>query len=167
VVQPMYSLVKRQAEVEILPMAEANGIGVIPYSPSGAGLLSGKNANEAMMSQIEVSNQWNHYQAKSIKASVLDAKMTLTAEASEKDKEKAARYEEEQKEIKAEAERTEEEAKTYFHKHEIFARSVTMFQIAIAIAAISALTRKRTFWFVSLVFGLVGIGFLVQAWVGH
>ena len=132
-----------------------------------AGLLSGKNANEAMMSQIEVSNQWNHYQAKSIKASVLDAKMTLTAEASEKDKEKAARYEEEQKEIKAEAEQTQEAAKTYFHKHEIFARSVTMFQIAIAIAAISALTRKRTFWFVSLAFGLVGIGFLVQAWVGH
>ncbi|MEY2578447.1 MAG: hypothetical protein QOI49_1271 [Verrucomicrobiota bacterium] len=132
-----------------------------------AGLLSGKNANEAMMSQIEVSNQWNHYQAKSIKASVLDAKMTLTAEASEKDKEKAARYEEEQKEIKGEAEHTQEEAKTYFHKHEIFARSVTMFQIAIAIAAISALTRKRTFWFVSLVFGLVGVGFLVQAWIGH
>ena len=132
-----------------------------------AGLLSGKHANEAMMSQIEVSNQWNHYQAKSIKASVLDAKMTLTAEASEKDKEKAARYEEEQKEIKAEAEQTEEAAKTYFHKHEIFARSVTMFQIAIAIAAISALTRKRTFWFVSLAFGLVGVGFLVQAWMGH
>jgi aryl-alcohol dehydrogenase-like predicted oxidoreductase len=42
VTQPMYSLVKRQAEVEILPMAEHNGIGVIPYSPAGAGLLSGK-----------------------------------------------------------------------------------------------------------------------------
>lgn len=40
--QPMYNLVKRQAEVEILPMAEANGIGVIPYSPAAAGLLSGK-----------------------------------------------------------------------------------------------------------------------------
>jgi aryl-alcohol dehydrogenase-like predicted oxidoreductase len=42
VIQPMYNLVKRQAEVEILPMAEANGIGVIPYSPGAAGLLSGK-----------------------------------------------------------------------------------------------------------------------------
>jgi aryl-alcohol dehydrogenase-like predicted oxidoreductase len=40
--QPMYNLVKRQAEVEILPMAQANGIGVIPYSPGAAGLLSGK-----------------------------------------------------------------------------------------------------------------------------
>ncbi|HJQ56269.1 MAG TPA: aldo/keto reductase, partial [Vineibacter sp.] len=41
-IQPMYNLVKRQAEVEILPMAEANGLGVIPYSPGAAGLLSGK-----------------------------------------------------------------------------------------------------------------------------
>jgi aryl-alcohol dehydrogenase-like predicted oxidoreductase len=42
VIQPMYNLVKRQAEVELLPMAEANGIGVMPYSPGAAGLLSGK-----------------------------------------------------------------------------------------------------------------------------
>jgi aryl-alcohol dehydrogenase-like predicted oxidoreductase len=47
VIQPMYNLVKRQAEVEILPMAEANGIGCIPYSPAGAGLLSGKYSGQA------------------------------------------------------------------------------------------------------------------------
>jgi len=47
VVQPMYNLVKRQAEVEILPMAQANGIGVIPYSPAAAGLLSGKYLGQA------------------------------------------------------------------------------------------------------------------------
>ena len=47
VIQPMYNLVKRQAEVEILPMAEANGVGVIPYSPGAAGLLSGKYSGDA------------------------------------------------------------------------------------------------------------------------
>ncbi len=47
VLQPMYNLVKRQAEVEILPMAEANGLGVIPYSPGAAGLLSGKYFGQA------------------------------------------------------------------------------------------------------------------------
>ena len=41
-IQPMYSLVKRQAEVEILPMAASEKIGVISYSPLGAGLLTGK-----------------------------------------------------------------------------------------------------------------------------
>ncbi len=44
--QPMYNLVKRQAEVEILPMAEAEKLGVISYSPLGGGLLTGKYGPE-------------------------------------------------------------------------------------------------------------------------
>tara|TARA_B100001142_G_scaffold321984_1_gene369541 strand:+ start:57 stop:1016 length:960 start_codon:yes stop_codon:yes gene_type:complete len=42
ILQPMYNLVKRQAEVEILPMAKSENIGVISYSPLGGGLLTGK-----------------------------------------------------------------------------------------------------------------------------
>ncbi|MEJ8474157.1 aldo/keto reductase [Roseibium algae] len=42
VLQPMYNLVKRQAETEILPLALSEGLGVISYSPVGGGLLSGK-----------------------------------------------------------------------------------------------------------------------------
>ena len=42
VIQPMFSLVKRQAEVEIFPLALAENIGVITYSTVGGGLLSGK-----------------------------------------------------------------------------------------------------------------------------
>jgi aryl-alcohol dehydrogenase-like predicted oxidoreductase len=41
-IQPMYNLVKRQAEVEILPFAESEGLAVLPYSPLGGGLLTGK-----------------------------------------------------------------------------------------------------------------------------
>lgn len=41
-VQPMYSLAKRQAEVELLPMAASEQLGVVTYSPLGAGLLTGK-----------------------------------------------------------------------------------------------------------------------------
>jgi aryl-alcohol dehydrogenase-like predicted oxidoreductase len=41
-IQPMYNLVKRQAEVEILPLAESEKLGVVPYSPLGGGLLTGK-----------------------------------------------------------------------------------------------------------------------------
>ena len=44
IVQPMYSLVKRQAEVEILPMSLSEGMAVAPYSPLGGGLLTGKYA---------------------------------------------------------------------------------------------------------------------------
>lgn len=43
--QPMYNLLKRQAEVEIFPMAESESLGVMTYSPLAGGLLSGKYLN--------------------------------------------------------------------------------------------------------------------------
>ena len=46
-IQPMYNLVKRQAEVELLPMAAANDVSVFPYSPAAAGLLSGKYSDKS------------------------------------------------------------------------------------------------------------------------
>lgn len=45
-IQPQYNLVKRQAEVEILPLARHRGLAVCPYSPVAAGLLSGKYQRE-------------------------------------------------------------------------------------------------------------------------
>lgn len=130
-----------------------------------AGLLSGAHANEAMMKQIESSDQWSYYQAKSIKASVLDAKMTLTNSPNEQDREKAAKYKEEQADIQKEAQALGTEAKEHFHRHEVFARGVTMFQIAIAVAAISALTKRRRYWMVSLLVGVAGCVFLVLGWL--
>ncbi|MBT8362167.1 MAG: aldo/keto reductase [Desulfobacterales bacterium] len=44
--QPMYNLAKRQAETELLPLALAENMAVIPYNPMGAGLLSGKYGSE-------------------------------------------------------------------------------------------------------------------------
>jgi len=45
--QPMYNLAKRQAEVELLPLAHDQGLGVITYSPLGGGLLTGKYGTSA------------------------------------------------------------------------------------------------------------------------
>jgi aryl-alcohol dehydrogenase-like predicted oxidoreductase len=47
VLQPMYNLVKRQVETEILPLAMAETLAVMPYSPLGGGLLTGKYASGA------------------------------------------------------------------------------------------------------------------------
>ena len=54
-IQPMYNLVKRQAEVEIFPLAKQQGIGVMTYSPLGGGLLSGKYSgqNSAVIGRIQ------------------------------------------------------------------------------------------------------------------
>ncbi len=57
VVQPMYSLVKRQAEAEILPLARHRGLGVITYSPLGGGLLTGKYAADGANAGRIVDNQ--------------------------------------------------------------------------------------------------------------
>jgi hypothetical protein len=38
-----------------------------------------------------------------------------------------------------------------------------MFQIAISIAAIAALTKRRWFWYMGLGFGAIGTGFLIYA----
>jgi aryl-alcohol dehydrogenase-like predicted oxidoreductase len=68
VIQPMYSLVKRQAEVELLPMAQANNVGVVAYSPSGGGLLSGRYAQPGAqgrhttnkMYKLRYGDEWMH-----------------------------------------------------------------------------------------------------------
>jgi aryl-alcohol dehydrogenase-like predicted oxidoreductase len=45
-IEPMYNLVKRQAEIELLPLAKSEHLGVIPYNPLGAGLFTGKYSRD-------------------------------------------------------------------------------------------------------------------------
>jgi len=129
-------------------------------------LLAGDHEAEAMVSQMKASDQWGYYQAKGIKSNVLQSKVALLEaqgqKVSEKDHEKIKQYEEDQEKIKEKGDEFEKEAEAHLSKHKLLAPAVTMFQIAIAIGAISALTRKKAFWFVSLAFGAVGIGFFLK-----
>jgi hypothetical protein len=124
-----------------------------------------------MVDQIQSSDRWAYYQAKGIKASVLGSKMELLeAEGrpvAEKDVQKMAGYKKDQDDIAAEANEKQHSAEGHLRRHVIFARAVTLFQIAIAVGAISALTSRRPFWFVSLAFGAGGILFLVQGWLAR
>ena len=63
---------------------------------------------------------------------------------------------EEQKEIKKTAEEKQEISEFHLRHHVILARGVTMFQIAIAIAAIAILTKRRSFWILSMLLGVIG-----------
>jgi hypothetical protein len=131
-----------------------------------AALLAGHHANEAMIEQIHASDHWGYFQAKGIKSAVLATKVELLrsmGKATEaKDEEKLEEYKKEQAEIKADAEKEEAASRAHMASHQILARAVTMFQVAIAVGAISALTRRRRFWYASLVFGLLGAAFLAQ-----
>ena len=59
----MYSLAKRQVEVEILPLARSEGLGVITYSPLGGGLLTGKYGIDKRPERGRLLQQDNYIQA--------------------------------------------------------------------------------------------------------
>jgi aryl-alcohol dehydrogenase-like predicted oxidoreductase len=81
-VQPMYSLLKRQAEVEILPMGRALGVAVVPYSPTAGGLLTGKYARGQRPEGARFATN-KMYQARYADTSYWEAADAFTALASE------------------------------------------------------------------------------------
>lgn len=131
-----------------------------------ASLLAGYHANEALVKQVQASDQWAYYQAKGIKSAVLESKLellwALDKERNPKDEEKVTEYKNQQKEIEAEAREREKSSAEHLAVHNVLARGVTLFQIAIAIAAISVITRRKWLWVGSLILGLSGLFFLVQ-----
>jgi hypothetical protein len=128
-------------------------------------LKAGHSANEALLMQIESSDHWNFFQAKSIKAGQLKTKrdllLALDKPVPEQDKSKIEEYEREQEEIKTEAEKLAKDSKVLLRQHQTFSHCVTFFQISIAISAMSVLVRSRRLWTVSLLFASVGAGFLI------
>ncbi len=129
-------------------------------------LLAGHRANEAMIEQIQASDQWAYYQAKGVKSAVLESKMellkTLGKEPEAKDEEKVTEYKNQQKEIEEKAREKEQSSELNLASHQILARGVTVFQIAIALGAISALSKKKWLWYVSLALGAGGTVFFIQ-----
>jgi hypothetical protein len=131
-----------------------------------AGLLAGTHADDAMLSQIKASDQWAFYQAKGIKSDVIAStgKMLIAMgkQPLQEDINKIKENKKEQAEIKNKAEEFQKESDVHLEKHGIFAHGVTLFQIAIAIGAISIITKRKFLWLISVGFACVGIFFLVQ-----
>jgi hypothetical protein len=126
------------------------------------GYLAGERADESLVDQIHSSDSWSYYQAKSIKSALLTAKIeTLQslkqAQPAKADLDKIAEYHADMKEINATAEGQHKTAEHRLEQRKILANGVTLFQIAIAIGAVSAITRKQKLWYVSLIFGTAGL----------
>jgi hypothetical protein len=128
-------------------------------------LLAEHHANEAMLDQIRSSDKWNFYQAKSIKANLFATKIDLLQSMGKtidkKDLSKVEGYRKEQEAVKNEAEERERASEAHLRRHTILSGSVTLFQIGIAVGAISVLTRRKSFWFGSLGFGAAGAALLM------
>lgn len=132
---------------------------------SNAGLYK----NNAAIKKTEASNQWNFYQAKSTKQNLSEIAAEL-APAGKKDGYLAdvARYKTEKVEIKAGAEKLEEESKSWDHQsdeqmhlHHRWAQATTALQVAIAMAAIALMAKRK--WLERAMYAMASVGLVLGA----
>jgi NAD-specific glutamate dehydrogenase len=146
-----------------------------------AALRAGATVNHALLLradatqlQSKASDQWAYYQAKGVKAAVQEStRATWLAAGKEPPAaiaEKVERYEKEQEAIREKAVELEKErdakvkeSEHLLHGHHGFANAVALFQVAIALGAVAALTRSRVVWAGSIVVGMGGAVLLAWA----
>jgi hypothetical protein len=135
-------------------------------------LLAGTYEHHSMEHLLEANDKWTQYQAKSMKSQLVRTRLAVYDTAAkeltekqhkeiEKDRDKLGEYDKEMAEIKTEAEGLTAQAKTYSARHSTLAKGVTMFQVAIAIAAIAVLSKRPPLWYVGIGLGIAGTVFLV------
>jgi hypothetical protein len=123
------------------------------------------SANEALLAQIQAQDRWNYYQATKLKASLLETRLELFKAmgkpVSPADEAKLKKYGPKEEELKKEAEELDGESKKLSARHGTLSLAVTLFQVGIAIGAVSVLTKRKRFWYIALAFGAIGLVFLV------
>ena len=129
--------------------------------------------NEAVLKRAEASDQWNYYQAKSMKQNLAELAASISADPAKADayRKEAQRYAGEKKEIEKQARALEAEALQFsaksqhaLHPHHLLSISMTLLQIAIALASITVLTQKRWLLGGAAVSALAGAVLGIVAW---
>ena len=128
--------------------------------------------NNAAIDKTEAANKWNYYQAKSNKQNLAELAMTLPGVDPEKYKSEVARYKGEKEDIKKDAEKWEASTAEWnrksehaMHEHHQWALATTAEQIAISLAAITLLTKKKWLQYTAYVVAGAGIALGLLAWL--
>jgi len=130
--------------------------------------------NEAVLERAEATDQWNFYQAKSMKQNMAEiaAANASDPKVAQKYAAEAKRYDAEKKEVMAEAKKHEVAYKSWnqksehaLHPHHYLAMSMTLLQIAIALASITVLTQKRWLLTGAAIAALGGAATGIIAWL--
>src|SRR4051812_40763511 len=130
--------------------------------------------NEAVLERAHATDQWNFYQAKSLKQNMAEVAAATASDpkVAEKYAAEAKRYATEKKEVEADARKHEEAFKSWneksehaLHPHHYLAMSMTLLQIAIALASITVLTQKRWLLTGAAVAALGGAALGIVAWM--
>ncbi|MCR5881488.1 DUF4337 domain-containing protein [Rhizobacter sp. J219] len=134
---------------------------------------AGLYKNTAAIKKTEASNQWNYYQAKSNKQNLAELAIELAPEARKPFyTDEIKRYKQEKAEIMAEAKKLDAESAEWdkksdaqMHEHHRWAQATTALQIAIALAAIALLTKKRWLEYAVLGVSAIGVALGGMAWL--
>ena len=144
---------------------------IISYQGGATQIQAMLYKNEAVLKKAHASDQWSFYQAKSSKQHLMELAIDLAP----KDKlefyrKQAEKYDAEKKEIKHKAEMLDEESQKAddlseqaMHPHHRLAQAMTLIQIAISLASITVLTRRR--WLFGLGLAAAGGGLLLAGMV--
>ena len=140
---------------------------IFSYMAGSTQANAGLFKNDSAIKKTEAANQWSFYQSKSGKQNLSELGLRLANETNRAFFEgEISRYKAEKAEIKIVAEKLEKEAvelnemsELQLHQHHRWAQATTALQIAIAMAAIALLTRRR--WLEKAVFALSGVGLIV------
>jgi hypothetical protein len=144
---------------------------IFSYMGGATQANAGLYKNNAAIKKTEASNQWNYFQSKSTKQSLAEVSRDLSPDDKKaKYQEKIDRYEKEKNEIKAVADKLEAQATDWdkqsdeqMHQHHRWAQATTVLQVAIALAAIALLTKKKWLEFAMFGAGAVGVAVGVLA----
>jgi Domain of unknown function (DUF4337) len=121
-------------------------------------------AEESMHELLESSDLWNESQAESIKEKELETQQMILEGQNKNLKpdsqKKLAQYPEAKEEHRKQADEKKHESEKHVNKHLPLSFGLTMYQVAIAIGAISVLTKRREFWYGSILLGVLATGFL-------
>jgi cytochrome c556 len=119
--------------------------------------------NNAAIDKTTAANAWNYYQAKSNKQNLAELAISLPGADQAKYKADVARYQSEKEGIKTDAEKWEASSDAWnkkseraMHTHHQWALATTAEQIAISLAAITLLTRKR--WLLTATYAVAAVG---------
>jgi hypothetical protein len=157
---------KKEEERERWTMYVALSTAFVAVLAAVSSLLAGHHSDEAVIDRVKAGDQWSFYQAKSIKAELVASTdkilRTLSSKPVEDNAQTLARYDKEKEEIKTKAEEYENSSEQHVAKHGTISKSVTIFQVAIAISAIAILTRKRILWYAGIILSLAGIVFFLM-----
>jgi hypothetical protein len=142
---------------------------IFSYIAGSTQASAGLYKNDAAIRKTEAANQWAYFQAKSTKENVAEVAMIgATPEARALLSTDIARYSEEKGAIEGKARELEAEAAEFdrrsgerMHAHHRWAQATTALQVAIAMAAIALITRRR--WLHGLVYAFAGAGLALGA----